>query len=404
MSKNNNKSFYLRIFLIVMALFTQPVLAANCQKGDRQLPISGLCTSQVKHLVPPPSKHFVDGLKLFGCKPVINDGNFVGQIMLYQAAQCKGQPAQFEGGAGAHSAAIDVWGGGFYPDTLEDSVNVATVLAAPANNPTENLLRWVADGMDDHYTKAEIKRCKLRKAPIEGADAWVVDEYSLSNLPTLDEPRSACGGYGYTQESRAFWRITQGLAMYFDLGQDEATNIDPLSITFFSKTANGHLLKLKDVMAGETEAVTHRGSTPARPNIVGAKHAQEQFYSKTRGWHVYTGTQGRHALYCAATKTVNDVLLRFESNGYFWHVNVPVESPSNSNGQLAVDGKAWDMQWSGNSQWTTGRFGLAQRKAIGQGNTMVLDIGRASIDLPLSGTEAMFLKLQECVEKNRVKH
>ncbi len=386
---------------MLLALYANQLLAADCIAHDRKLPITGFCTSQVKHLLPAPSKRFIEGLKLFGCKPVINDANFMGHIILYQAAQCKGRPAQLEGGGGAHSASIDLWGGGFHADTLEDSVKVATVLAAPANHPTGNLLRWVRDSMAEHYTKAQIERCTPRKEPDEGAEAWVVDEYSLSNLPTLlDGPRVACGDYGYTQESRAFWRITQGLAMFFNLGQDAASDIDPLSITFFSQTADGHLLKLKDVMAADAETVAQHVATS--PNSTGAAGVQEAFYAETRGWNVYTVAQGARALSCTATKTVNGLELRFEANGRFWKVAVPVKSPSNRNGQLVVDHKTWEMQWSGNDQWTTGRFGQAQRKAIGQGNRMILDIGRASIDFPLSGTEAMFLKLQECVARHQI--
>lgn len=53
-----------------------------------------------------------------------------------------------------------------------------------------------------------------------------------------DEPRSACGRYGFDGDAASFWRVFQGRSWFFDLGQ-VPWQIDPGSFTIMAKNSDG---------------------------------------------------------------------------------------------------------------------------------------------------------------------
>lgn len=387
--------------------------SASCKPGDRQLPFSKLCTSQVKNLLPPPSDHFTEGLAMFGCKPVINDGTIVGQIMIYQAAQCKGGPITLEGGFGAHSGSIDVWGGGMNPDFDGsynfDAYSLVTVVSAGPEDPTGAMMRWVREGMEG-ADPSYIRKCRPQRVPMLGPDVWVVDEYAADESPpSADGPRSACGPFGYDEDNAAYWRIAHGLAMFFNMGQEAYSDIDANSLTIIAKGPDGQYHPVKDIAqaaypepsaSDDTPAAEASGGNGSVTNIADAPGAAETSYGTTRGWTVYAGSIDGRFRYCVGQNEIDGITLRLGSDGAQWQVAIPVTVASGSFGGFEVDGQRWDMSGPVGTKWVFGWINHSEElDAIRNGNLMILDIGRASIDVPLKGTAAVVLKVQECLQR-----
>lgn len=381
--------------------------AADCAAGDPKLPHSGLCTSQVKHLLPAPSEDFLLGLEISGCKVAVSDGNILGHTMIYWAAQCQGTPAKLEGGMGAHSGSLDVWGGGMYADDINDPVKVATILASEPKDPTSGMMRWIREGMKaDGYDAAAIAKCAPRKEPMFGPDALVVDEFAAGKVPVSSGgPRSACGSYGYTEESHAYWRVVHGLAFHFDLGQDAYKDIDPNSLIILDKIEKG-IRPVGDVMADVRayDTSSGAGSQPSggtAATIAEMAGAQETAYGETRGWTIVSGAVGGAFSYCAGENTINGIKVRLGGRDGNWQIGINSVFPADYNGQFVVDDQTWNMTGTATQNWTIGRIDEAALNAIGQGNLMILDIGRVSFDFPLVGTAATILKVKECVQRNQ---
>lgn len=88
---------------------------------------------------------------------------------------------------------------------------------------------------------AEQAGCSVRKADVEywPADAQVVDvSAAQAAAAAQDGPRSACGEFGYNGDEASYWRVFQGRAWFFQLGQD-AAQFDPGSFTLMTKDASG---------------------------------------------------------------------------------------------------------------------------------------------------------------------
>lgn len=385
--------------------------AASCQQGDRQLPLSKLCTSQVEHLLPPPQ--YAESLANFGCRPVITDGTILGQVFVYYTSECEDDPATLEGGN-------DVWGRGLSPDfdaNVEDDYGpIVKVLRADPEDPTGSMMRLVrqslrGSGADPSSIQSDLEKCRPRPAPDFGPDAWVVDEYSADEVPQeLDFPRYACGTYGYDGETSVYWRIAHGLAIFFKLGSGVYKDLDPQSVTMIAKGADGHYYPVKDVMhqavpvavpsaldnASPTEEATVNHTVTRIADVPGSV---ETAYGTTRGWSVFAGSVDGRFSYCVGQNRNGDITLRLGSDGTQWQVAVPTTVASASFNGFEVDGQSWDMSGSVTDNWTFGWISnSAQVDAIGNGDLMMMDIGRASIDFPLNGTAAVILKVQECLQ------
>lgn len=87
------------------------------------------------------------------------------------------------------------------------------------------------------HNPGEAARCQLRSAAIDGwpADALVIDEVPQ---PRSDEVRSACGDLGLDEDAQTFWRLSQGVGWFFQLGQDSPI-VDAGSFTLIQRSAGG---------------------------------------------------------------------------------------------------------------------------------------------------------------------
>ena len=385
-------------FVGVVAFMPQTANAAACQPGEQRLRLTGLCPGEAVRLMPPKNPDYAEGLAIFGCKAVVNESSFFEGALLYYAAQCKGEPVKLEAGAGAHRAGLSVIAGGMNEAPF-DPYELVIVLQSDPANPTESLERWTREVMKgDGFDAAAIARCKARK--VEGfRDFWVVDEYGADNLPppSSDGPRFACGQYGLNEDSSAYWRIAHGYAWYADMGQEAYADIDFGSLTVIDRNDNGDWVPVQAQAAAPQPASATQNDNYGVTNVANAPGATETLYGETRGWTVYAGNIDGAPKYCVGERDYDGTLLRIGYDGGQWQFAVPYPVAPDYSGQFEVDGRVEGMSGTADGKWTFAWVGLPELDAIRNGNLMILDIGRASLDFELIGTAAVITKVEECV-------
>lgn len=172
-----------------------------------------------------------------GCEWAMNQTPLPGdEFLLYMAAKCNGKTKTLFYAGGAHKAELSYAEGG---------PAVVQMMTAEGGETDAAILRHTREAMD---SKAQAAKCSVRLAKNEfwPADAKVVDVSAAEAAKApKDEPRSACGKYGLNEDAQMFWRVFQGFAWYFDLGQDEM-EIDPGSLTIATKDAQGNWTPVKN--------------------------------------------------------------------------------------------------------------------------------------------------------------
>ncbi|MBA4089783.1 MAG: hypothetical protein C0494_04205 [Sphingobium sp.] len=208
--------------------------AAVCPDKAARLSGTGLCPTDAAALLTADDRPSLAE----GCTWSVNEAALPDDIwLLYRAARCDGKTTALAYAAGKPLArlvyALSPMGG--------DQARGAPLVAfAPADrrDPQSTILALTRAAITD---PADDDGCHVRQADIPGwpADALVVDipAAQAASLPQ-DEIRSACGPLGLDQGSQLYWRISQGHAWHFDLGQ-EAPEIDPRSLTLVRKNAGG---------------------------------------------------------------------------------------------------------------------------------------------------------------------
>ncbi|MEM7295049.1 MAG: hypothetical protein AAF330_00220 [Pseudomonadota bacterium] len=385
------------LFVVALSAVASPALAQSSGEAceiEIELHTGPFCLTDVQEFLPPPDPGFVQGLEIFGCEAVPMAGLIMGNVMLYHAAQCEGEPVRLEGGMGAHSGRIDVWGGGLMPPEEGNSREVVRFVGAPGEDPTADMLRWVRESMTAYdYTASEIAACRPRRVPEISSDAWVVDDRDES--APGDAPRSSCGDYGYTEESAAYWRIAHGLAMFFDLGQDAYQDFDPTTLTIIEETNEGwRFFDPYDVAKDAAEDMSDDGQGQVQ-DIAGGR---ERAYAKVRGWTVSAARAADGTfLYCVAERPEAEVKFRFGYDGVQWQLAMTRDPRGWELEQFEVDGASWGITGYSDDAWSYGWIGLPELDAMREGQMMMIDIGKATFDLSLKGTAATILKIEECV-------
>lgn len=210
-------------------------VSAPCADDGPRLSGTGLCASRsVNYLL------FDDGERPKapdGCEWVVNEVEFPGgDYLLYRGLQCGKNRTELEYGGGAHFADLTLKKSAFGKEAAGGQTLVRMTFA---EGKPEDAVTTIARGAIEK--PAEAAKCRARKAGIESwpADALVVDVSAEEAAKAAkDEIRSACGTFGLDEDSQRFWRVVQGYAWFFDLGQD-TPEIDPGSLTMFSQNAKG---------------------------------------------------------------------------------------------------------------------------------------------------------------------
>lgn len=203
-----------------------------CPDGSGRLPITGLCSRRaVNYLNPaggaPPAAPQ-------GCDWIVQETQFVEQVLLYRALKCGDKVTKLAFAAG-QMAELSYESGalGDMGDTI-----VARIGSIANNDPRATILANARSAITD---PAERAKCSVRLANQDGwpSDALVVDvsPREAARAPA-DEPRAACGPMGFNGDEASFWRAFQGHVWFFQLGQDLA-QIDPGSFTLMKKESSG---------------------------------------------------------------------------------------------------------------------------------------------------------------------
>ncbi len=166
-----------------------------------------------------------------GCEWVVNQTELPGaEVLLYLAAKCNGKTTTLHYSATAEKALFSYGEGG--PAVVE-------MMGIENEDGDAAILRHARAAMD---AKTKTAKCAVRLAKQElwPADAKVVDVSAAEAAKApKDEPRSACGKYGLDEDAQLFWRVFQGFAWYFNLGQEDFV-IDPGSLTLVSRDEAGN--------------------------------------------------------------------------------------------------------------------------------------------------------------------
>ena len=201
------------------------------------LPGSGICQDRAEsylRLAQGPRPPAPDG-----CQWVVNETTMSGgEYLLYYAAKCKDKVTAIDYAGGAHSGELKFATAAMSGDSVKGR-KIVSLFSAEPGNPNAAILSVAKPAIKN---KAEAAKCEVRSAGYTGwpGDALVVDVSAAEAAKARkDEPRTACGLYGLDEDSQTFWRVFQGTAWFFELGQD-SLEVDPGSFTLVRKDERGN--------------------------------------------------------------------------------------------------------------------------------------------------------------------
>lgn len=205
------------------------VADTECRNGGDRLALSGMCEDAAiasLNLVGGEAPALPDG-----CGWEIQETQFAVEVLMYMAASCDGKTSKLGYSGGAQQAHLFVEASAFADVTetsSEEPYPIVRVMSADMDQLHANVENQTRAAID---SAEEAANCSVRPADMEGwpADALVVDVQNP--IASEDGPRSACGMYGYTEESTQYWRVFDGFSWFFELGQDAYQDIDPASLT-----------------------------------------------------------------------------------------------------------------------------------------------------------------------------
>ncbi|MEJ0059111.1 MAG: hypothetical protein WDM79_05865 [Terricaulis sp.] len=205
-----------------------------CPDDGPRLPETGICEGRAVAYL-----NVAEGARTpalpDGCEWAVNEAVFADQALLYRAARCNGVTTKLSASPGAHQVEVKWETSAVFDASDSEQVLIHLFTSGPPNPQFA-----LTDSMSA-LPAAERSSCEVRPAGIEGwpADALVIapNAAARARLPN-DGPISACGPMGLDEDSQRYWRISQGYAWFFDLGQEEP-DFDPGSVTVLVRDADG---------------------------------------------------------------------------------------------------------------------------------------------------------------------
>lgn len=209
-----------------------PSQGSACPDDGPRLPDTGICLSRASAYLDPAEGTQAQELPA-GCTWTTNETLLpADEALLYRAASCNGVTTKLAFAGGAHSASISYETSALGAPKGEEVIKLFGV----DPDPQGALKAAIAE-----LPAAERAICGIEPA---GVDFWPKDALVIrpnakarAKLPQ-DEPLAACGPLGVDEDSATYWRVRQGFAWYFNLGQD-ALDFDPASITVVAKQPDG---------------------------------------------------------------------------------------------------------------------------------------------------------------------
>ncbi|GIL03276.1 MAG: hypothetical protein BroJett030_31750 [Alphaproteobacteria bacterium] len=209
-----------------------------------KLPGTGLTQEQAAALIgrPAPAAEFGDYYA--GCKWAINETPFPGgDYLLYYAPECKGRRSLLEFSGGAQFAELAVADSAYAEGAfIPPGYPLVRIADAGQGDARANVLVRARAAIEDPAMK---KKCGILPVAETGlpADHIVVGLLPAhrQEKPEYSEPYGAvglCGPFG-ENDGVSFWRIFQGSAWFFNLGQDAFQDIAPESLTLVTADRKG---------------------------------------------------------------------------------------------------------------------------------------------------------------------
>ncbi len=223
--------------LVLLAACSAPegsteTAAAVCADGKAALPGTGLCQAEALALIP--SDPATGSPAIEGCTWVANETMLPeNEALLYRAAQCNGVTTQLTFAGGARSAEISYQTSALDPGTAGQ---ILIRLFGTDPEPQGALRASIAE-----LPASESAVCEIRPAGFEGwpADALVIAPTAAARarMPQ-DEPIAACGPLGLNEDEANFWRVRQGYAAFYTLGQEQQA-VDAANAVFVVRGEDG---------------------------------------------------------------------------------------------------------------------------------------------------------------------
>ncbi len=136
-------------------------------------------------------------------------------------------------------------------------------------------------------------------------------------------------------------------------------------------------------------------------NIANVRGAQEStYFASVRGWKVVVGAVNGRPAYCATIKDQGGSELRIGYGSEQWQVGIPYSAKRGEFvGSMELDGNVSGTAGVSDGKWTFLWLNLGERDALMNGQQVIFEVGKASMDYELSGTSAAIQKVEECVER-----
>ncbi len=211
-----------------------PTVASSCADDGERLPLTGICAGRAVAYLNMDSSASPEAPD--GCEWKVMETQFVEDVLLYRGLKCDAGETQLEFAGGAGRAELSLVSSAFLGKIDEPPVYVQVYVAE--GTPLAAVTARARASIED---RAEAKGCFARKA---GIDVWPSDALVVDIAPekaaklAADGPRTACGPLGLNEDEASYWRVMQGYAWFFQLGQD-ATEIDPGSFTLMTRQPDG---------------------------------------------------------------------------------------------------------------------------------------------------------------------
>lgn len=206
---------------------------AACADGSTRLAGTGLCQADANTLIGHDPE--VRTPELEGCTWSVKEIMLPGdEALLYRAATCKGVETTLAYAAGARRAELSYEQSAVFGDAAKGRVVVALYGTDP--DPQGALKAAIAE-----IPAKDKGSCQITPAEREG---WPTDALLIAPSARDREklfkgrPVVACGPLGIDETKASYWRVRQGFAWFFDLG-DKDPDIDAGNMGVFTKAADG---------------------------------------------------------------------------------------------------------------------------------------------------------------------
>ena len=212
----------------------EPKLSASaCEDGGARLSGTGLCHAEAAALLV--SDPNVRTPELENCVWAIKEVMLPGdEALLYRAATCRGVETSLTYAGGAHRAEISYASSAVYGDAGKGRTMIQLYGVDP--DPQGALKAAIAEA-----PKAKTGPCEIVPAEREGwpTDALLIAPSAAARAKAPQNTKLvACGPTGIDETKVSYWRVRQGFAWFFDLG-DKDSDIDAGNMSVIAKGADG---------------------------------------------------------------------------------------------------------------------------------------------------------------------